>query len=113
MTAKGGHADENLLELIAVKERELEAQVAQARDEGRRLVEGAQAKAAALQDQARRDAAALAERAQAEITRETEAIIAQRAQAARADADRLRSQAAERTAQAVELVVKRVLGGLG
>jgi vacuolar-type H+-ATPase subunit H len=112
MTAKGGQADENLLELIASKERELETRVAQARDEARRLVEGAQARAAALQEQARREAAGLAEQMQAEITRERDALVAQRAGAARAEADRVRSRAVERAPQAVDLVVKRVLGGL-
>ena len=43
MTAKAGHSDENLLELIASKERELEAQVAQAREQARQLLESAQA----------------------------------------------------------------------
>src|SRR3972149_4860304 len=56
MTAKGGHSDDNLLELIATKERELETQVAQAREEARRPVEGAPAKAAGPQGQARRGA---------------------------------------------------------
>jgi V/A-type H+-transporting ATPase subunit G/H/V-type H+-transporting ATPase subunit G len=112
MTAKGDHADDNLLELIAAKERELERQVASAREQARRLIERAQANARELQEQARREAAALAERVQAEISRETAAITAQRGEAAQAEAERVRSRAAERTPQAVELVVKRVLGGL-
>lgn len=112
MTAKGGHSDDNLLELIATKERELEARVAQAREQARRLADGAQVNARALQEQARREAAALAERVQAEIARETAEITAQRAEAARIEAERVRARAAERSPQAVELVVKRVLGGL-
>ena len=112
MTAQGGHSDDNLLALIASKERELETQVAQAREQARRLVEDAQAKAAALQEQARREAAALAEHVQAEISRESERITAQRAEAARSEVGHVRGRTAERTPQAVDLVVKRVLGGL-
>ena len=113
MTAKGGHSDDNLLELIATKERELETQVAQAREQARRLVESAETKAAGLQEQARREAGTLAERVQAEIAREAAAVAAQRAEGARAEVDRVRSRASERAAGAVELVVNRVLGGLG
>jgi vacuolar-type H+-ATPase subunit H len=105
MTANAGHSDDNLLELIATKERELEAQVAQAREQARRLVESAQAAAAARQEQARREAAALAERMQAESAQEAAAMAAQRAEAAKIEADRVR-------ARAVELTVKRVLDGL-
>ena len=112
MTAKAGHSDENLLELIATKERELEAQVTQAREQARRLVESAQAAAAARQEQARRGVAALAERMQAESAQEAAAAAAHRAEAARAEADRVRTRAAERAPQAVDLIVKRVLGGL-
>lgn len=112
MTAKHGPSDENLLRVIAEKEKELEAKVAQAREQAGRAVEDARRQAEAVREQARREAAAMAERAQAEIAREQEALLTERVRTAQAEAERVRARAAERMAEAVDLVVKRVLGGL-
>lgn len=112
MTAKHGPSDENLLRAIAEKEKQLEAKVAQAREQARRAVEDARRQAEVIREQARREAAAMAERAQAEIAREQEALVTGRLTAAHTEAERVRARAAERMAEAVDLVVNRVLGGL-
>lgn len=112
MTAKHGPSDENLLRVIAEKEKELEAKVVQAREQARRAVEDARRQAEAVREQAQREAAAMAERAQAEVAREQGALLTERVSTAQAEAERVRARAAERMADAVDLVVKRVLGGL-
>ena len=112
MTGKHGPSDDNLLQLVAAKEKELEAKVAQAKADARRIVEDAQRQAQAVRDQARREAAELAARMQAEIARETDTLAAQRLAAAHAEDEHVRSRASERIRVAAELVVKRVLSGL-
>ncbi len=112
MTGKHGPADENLLQVIAAKEKELESRVAQAKAEARRILDDAQARAEAAREQARRSVADLEQRVRAEIARETEHAAAQRLAAAQEEAQRVRARASERTRDAVDLVVKRVLDGL-
>jgi vacuolar-type H+-ATPase subunit H len=112
MTGVHGPADDNLLQLIASKEKELEARVAQAKADARRVVEDAQRQAEATRERARREAAELATRAQAAIAQEAEALGSQRLAAAQAEAQRVQSRASERMREAVELVVTRVLAGL-
>lgn len=112
MTGKHGPADENLLQVIAAKERELESRVAQAKAEARRILDQAQVQAAAAREQARRTVAELEQRAQVEIARETELAAAQRLAAAQEEAQRVRSRASERMPHAMKLVVERVLSGL-
>lgn len=113
MTARGGHpSDENLLQLIAAKEKELESKVAQGREQARLLVEDAQRQAAVIREQATREATELTGQTEAEIAREHEAVAAERMKKAQTEAEQLRARAAERMAAAVSLVVKRVLDGL-
>lgn len=113
MTAKTGPSDENILELIAAKEKELEVRVTQTREQAGRMVDEAQRQAEALREQARREATELATRLQDEAAREREAVAAEHLQQAQAEADRVRARAAERRDKAVALVIQRVLGGVG
>lgn len=112
MTGKHSRADENLLQVIAAREKELEARVAQAKTDARRILDEAQRQAEAVREEARREVAQLEQRAQTEIARETEAVAAQRLADAQAEVQRVRSRASERMHDAVDVVVKRVLGGL-
>ena len=73
---------EDVLRLIAEKERELEAAMEQARQEAAAIVAAARAEAEAIRARARQEAEAI------------------------------RARAAERAEQAVQLVVGRVLGGV-
>src|SRR3989441_7019597 len=82
---KHGPSDDNLLHVVAAKEKELEANVAQAKADARRIVEDAQRQAQAVRDRARREAAELSARMQTEIARETETLAAQRLGAAQAE----------------------------
>src|SRR2546427_10609036 len=91
MAGKHSPSDDSLLQLVAAKEKELEATVAQAKADARRIVEDAQRQAQAVRDQARREAAELAARMQAEIARETDTLDAQRLAAAQAEGQQLRS----------------------
>lgn len=104
-------SDEQLLQTIAAKERELQEDLARAKAEAARLVEDAAREADALRtrarEQAREQAAAAAKAAEAEGAATTEQILAR----ARADADAIRKQAEERIGRAVELIVHEVLGG--
>lgn len=112
MTAEHGSASDNLLEQIATTEQELEQNVAQARDDARRVVDEARARADAVRQAAQRDADDLANRTRRDIARDTDAMTAQRLADAEAEAHRVRTQAAERMATAVQMVVTRVLAGL-
>jgi len=112
MTAKHGPADENPLQAIAEKEKELEAKVAQAREQARHLVEDARRQAEAIREQTRREAAAMVEQTRDAIAQEEEALVTKRLTSAQAEADHIRARAAERMTEAVDIVVKRVLGGL-
>ncbi len=112
MTKKHEPADDNLLQIIAEREKELEAKVAQAKEAAHDIVEEAQRRADTVREQARREAAELEQRVRAEIATETEAVVAQRLAAAQAEAQRVRTRASERMREAVGLVVKRVLDGL-
>lgn len=112
MTAQHGHADDNLLQLIAAKEKELEAKVAQAKADARRLVDDAQRQVGATRERARREAADLESASQAAAAQEAEGLASQRLGAAQSEAQRVRSRASERMREAVDLVVMRVLDGL-
>ncbi|HET6781214.1 MAG TPA: hypothetical protein VFH67_03865 [bacterium] len=78
MTAKHGPSDENPLQLIAHKEKELEERLAQTREEARRLIEDARRRAEQIREEARRDGEALAARVRAELTGEADAISKER-----------------------------------
>lgn len=112
MTAKHGPSDENPLQFIAQKEKELEAKVAQTREDAQALVEEAQRRAAQIREASRREGGALAEQAQAEIARDAERVSKERLAKAQADASQVQVRAAERMPKAVDLILQRVLGGL-
>ncbi|MGH2397540.1 MAG: V-type ATPase subunit subunit G family protein [bacterium] len=112
MTAKHGPSDENPLQVIAHKEKELEATLAQTREEARRLVEDARRRAERLREESRREADALAERARAEMAAEAERISKERLIRAQDDVAEVRSGTAEWAPEAVKLVIERVLGDL-
>lgn len=112
MTGKHEPSDDNLLHVIAAKEKELEAKVAQAKADAQRIVEEAQRHADVARDQARREAAELAARTQTGIAREAETLTSQRLAEAQDAARQVRSRASERISEATQLVVKRVLNGL-
>jgi vacuolar-type H+-ATPase subunit H len=105
------HADDNLLHLIAEKERALEAQLAAARTQAASLVEQARAEAARIQEHARQAASAAAreqeQRVAADIARIQDELTAR----GRRDVETLRKQAASGQARAVQLVVDRIVKG--
>ncbi len=112
MTGKHHPAEENLLLLIASKEKELEAKVAQAKSEARRVADDAARQAEALRERARREVADLENAAQAAVEQEAQTLASRRLAAAEAEAQRVRARATERMREAVTLVVRRVLEGL-
>lgn len=112
MTDKHGPAEDNLLQLIASKEKELEAKVAQAKSEARRLADDAARQAASIRERARREVIDLESAAQAAVAQEAQTLASRRLAAAEAEAQRVRSRASERMREAVTLVVRRVLEGL-
>ena len=112
MTDKHGPAEDNLLQLIASKEKELEAKVAQAKSEARRVVDDAQRQAEAIRERARREVADLESAAQAAVAQEAQTLASRRLAAAEAEAQRVRARASERMREAITLVVRRVLDGL-
>src|SRR3970040_1081459 len=104
---------EDVLRLIAQKERELEAMVARAREEAARLVEQARREVEAQLQKAREEAARVAEeyeaRAQAEAREISEEVVGR----ARTEAEALRRRAAQHMDEAVRVVVEQVVGGAG
>ncbi len=112
MPAKSGPSDENVLELIAAKEKELEARVAQAREQERQMMDEAQRQAEAAREQARREAGEFATRLQTEAARDQKNNTSQHLTRAQTEAEQVRARAAERRDQAVALVLRRVLAGL-
>ncbi len=112
MTDKHGYAEDNLLQLIASKEKELEAKVAQAKSDARRVLDDVARQAESIRERARREVADLESTAQATGTQEAQALASRRLAAAEAEAKRVRLRASERMREAVTLVVQRVLEGL-
>lgn len=112
--ADHGHdqrADDNLLNLIAEKERELEARVGAARQEAASIAAQARAEAERILSDARQQAMVLSreheQRLQAEIAQIQRDLINR----GTAEVETLRRQAAARRAAAVQLVVERVIKG--
>jgi V/A-type H+-transporting ATPase subunit G/H len=103
--------DENLLQLIAHKERELEAALAAARQEAAALVARARADAERILQQARDEIAAASRAHEERVAATTAQIAMDHETRAQQEVDALRRQAAARRAQAVRLVVDRVLRG--
>ncbi len=116
MGAKSGQSehhpgDDNLLHLIAKKERELEALLTAARSEAATLDRQAGAEAEQILNEARSRAAAASrehdQRVAAEVARITDDFQARAAK----DVESLRKQASARQAQTVQMVVDRVVKG--
>jgi vacuolar-type H+-ATPase subunit H len=112
--ADHGHdqrTDDNLLNLIADKERELEARVGAARQEAASIVAQARAEAERILSEARQQATALTLEHQRRLEAETAQIQRDLISRGAADIETLRRQAAARRAAAVRLVVDRVITG--
>ncbi len=116
MSAESGHgehhsSDDNLLALIAKKERELETQLSAARSEATSLDAQARAEAQRILDEARASAAAAAreneQRVAAEVARINDELLARAAK----EVESLRKQATARKAPAVQMVVDCVVKG--
>jgi vacuolar-type H+-ATPase subunit H len=103
--------DENLLQLIAHKEKELEATVAAARQEAAALLARARAEADRILQQAREEVAALSRQHEERVAAETAQVQAAYEARAQHDVETLRRQAAAHRARAVRLVVDRVVRG--
>lgn len=103
--------EENVLHLIAEKERELEQVVQRAREEAAALLESARKQADEIKRRAREDAAALAAEYARRAEQESQRIAADVVARARREAETLRARAAEHMDEAVRFVVERVLGG--
>ena len=108
--ASGASADENLLREIALREQELQQQVAEVHAEAARLIEQAQQQAeeirAAVRTQAQQAAAAAAAAAQQEADKITREILAR----AEAEVQKIRRRAEDRRPLAVDAVTSEVLG---
>lgn len=105
------HADEALLREIATREQELQRQVAEAHTEAARRIEQAQRQADELRDAARKRAAELSAGGAAEAAREGDRLGKEILARAEAEAAAIRKQADEHRAEAVQFVVREVLGG--
>jgi vacuolar-type H+-ATPase subunit H len=105
--------DDNPLQVIAQKERELEGMLERARHEAAGMVEAARREAEAAVAKAREEAAALAQDYTSRAEREALEIAGDVVGRARHEADRLRAQSEERMDVAVRLVVERIVGGAG
>ncbi|HLW48442.1 MAG TPA: V-type ATPase subunit subunit G family protein [bacterium] len=104
-------SDEALLREIASREQELQRQVAEARAEAARRIEQAQRQAEDLRGAARKRAADLAAGASADTSREADRLGKEILARAEAEAAAIRKRADEYRAEAVQLVVREVLGG--
>ncbi|MGH2453431.1 MAG: V-type ATPase subunit subunit G family protein [bacterium] len=111
MTDHHARPEDNPLQLIAQKERELEIALDRVRREAAGLVEAARRDSEATLAQARKEAAALVADSAARAEREAQEIAAEVVGRARGEADALGTRAEEGMAAAVRLVVDRVVGG--
>ena len=102
---------EGLLREIAEREQELQRRVVSAHAEATRLVEQAQREAERIQAQAREQVRALEANAASEAAREAEQASLEVMAEAQAEATKLRQQTEKRKTQAVNLVVREILGG--
>jgi vacuolar-type H+-ATPase subunit H len=105
-----GHAGEQLLREIAQREQELQQQIEAARAEAAHRVEAAQREAEATRARARDRARDLGTGAAAETAREADRIAKDVLARAEADAAAIRKRADEARSNAVEFVVREVLG---
>ena len=103
-------ADENLLREIALKEQELQQQVAEVQAEAARLIDQAQQQAEAIRtatrDQAQQVTAAAAAASQQEANKITRETLAR----AETEVQRIRRQAEDHRRLAVDAVTSEVLG---
>jgi vacuolar-type H+-ATPase subunit H len=112
--ADHGHdhrTDNNLLNLIAEKERELEARVGAARQEAAAIAAQARTEAERILSEARQQAVTLTREHEQRLEAETVKIQRDLVSQGAADVETLRRQAASRRAAAVQIVVDRVITG--
>ena len=105
--------DDNLLKLIAAKERELEALTEAARTEAGTIVVAARADAEQILREAREQAASLARESEQRVAAEVARIDHETQARAKQEVDTLRTQVAGRRDAAVNLVVEQVVKGTG
>ncbi len=105
------HAGDDLLKIIADRERELETQAASARDEAAAAVAQARAQAEQIARDARLEAARLAEESARRIADDVRRIEHEAQATALREIERLRAQAAARREAAAADVVERVIAG--
>jgi vacuolar-type H+-ATPase subunit H len=113
--ADHGHdhrTDDNLLNLIAEKERELETRIGAARQEAASITAQARAEAERMLSEARQQAAALTREHEQRLEAETAQIQRELMSQGSADVETLRRQAVSRRAAAVQLVVDHVIKGV-
>lgn len=103
------HTSDNLLQLIAQKEHELEAQLQTARDEAAALVAQARAEGERIRRQAADQAAQLSREHQERTVADAARVQRDAEMKAATDVDALRRQAAGRLDAAVHFVIERVI----
>jgi vacuolar-type H+-ATPase subunit H len=106
------HADDNLLHLIAEKERALEAQLAAARAEAAALLESARAQAEQIRERARGGAAAATREQEQRVATEVARVQEQLTAQGRREVESLQRRAKDGHTRAVQLVVDRIVKGL-
>ncbi len=111
-SASHGHdhrTDENLLHLIAERERVLEAQLTAAKADAASLVAQARAEAEKIQSKARDAAEAAAREQEQRVAAEVARIQNELTSRGTREVETLRRQAGQAQAQAVQLVVDRIV----
>jgi len=105
--------NDNLLQLIAEKERELETQTEAARTEATAIVAQARAEVEQILREAREQAAVLARESEQRVAAEVARIDREAALRAAQEVETLRAQVTGRMDAAVKLVVDQVVKGTG
>ncbi len=103
--------DDNLLHLIAERERALEAQLAAAKAEAATLLEQARTHAEQIRERARSQVTAAAREQEQRVTVDVARIQDELTSQSRRDVETLKRQAAQAQAGAVQLVVDRIVKG--
>ncbi len=100
---------EQLLQNLINREQTLAAKVEEARKEADSLIEQARAEAAGLMQKAQADAEALQSRLRQDAEKQAETIREETVAAARSDADALSGKAEGAKAEALKIVMERIL----
>ena len=113
--ANHGHdhrTDDNLLNLIAEKERQLETRVSAAREEAAAIAAQARAETERILSETRQQMMTLTREHEQRLEADTAKIQRERMSQGGADVETLRRQAASRRSAAVQLVVEHVIKGV-